>query len=1109
MPRVPATPLFVRWTSFPNNVMNDMKRLATTLLLSLFFLTLLHAGPVDRERAARTAVTWMQAYGGGEHTALSAHELHPFVRDGVTAYYIVNLAPDGFAIVSGDDIAWPVLMYGAEGRYDGSFLPPAVAGMLENFTTDLLADIAGGLPATSAATAMWKQLDAGASWSGFSKGGGNSISSVSPLVSATWNQTNPYNQDCPATSTGGSGGHVVTGCVATAMAMVMHFWGHPATGVGSHSYSHPTYGTLSANFGNTTYSWSSMPNSINTNSSTAAKAAIAQLSYHCGVSVEMDYAPSGSGASTADARDALVNHFRYKTTAQYRSRGSYTTSTWTSLLTGELDNGRPVMYRGSLQNGSNGHAFIVDGYTGSDYFHMNFGWGGYLNGYFYLNDITPGSNDFTYWQAMITGIEPLASTPPTLATPANQSQGVCVTPTLTWNAVSGASSYRLQVSTTSAFTSTVYDNAAITTTSATITGLSRGTTYYWRANATSSSLTSNWSPVWSFTTRNVVVSASGPTVFCEGGSVTLNGSTSAGGSLQWLKNGSPLMGGTQSSYVATESGSYVLAVTDNGCTTESDPLTVTVTPLPVAQISVQGGSNICQGQSVTLDADYVAGASYQWKKNGTDIGGAVGGSFSVTEDGSYTVEVSVSGCSSISLPAIIVVHPSDPDSFVWTGGISNDWGTTGNWDSPCALPGSGDDVTIPSGVTPPASIPTMSLGNLTIDNAAGVSLGGTVLVAGTLALQNGNLSLGDHDLVIEAGGSLVGAGAARRIVTNGSGMLRRLGLGSNGISGPVLFPVSADGNSYTPVTITNAATDNSYAVRVSDGVFSDGSGGTPVSSGVVDRTWFIAEGSGQSNVTLQFAWTTGEELTGFDRASCFVSRNDLGSGWTGLQQPAAAQGSGLITRYISGITGIGSLEVPFAIGSGGTLFPVEFLSFGAAVEDGHAILQWTTVNEVNNYGFRIEKREAGALRWSNAGFVPAGDAASERHSYAWRDAASLAAPTEYRLAQIDLDGGISHSGVLSVNAAIATALTLDAVYPQPLSAGANASVLLRNAEATEVRLALYDALGRQRQVLFEGALPAGSSRVITVHTTGLRAGVYFLHAQGGPVPHTRRFVITE
>lgn len=1086
-----------------------MKRIATTLLLSLFFLTLLHAGPVDRERAARTAVTWMQVYGNGEHSSLSAHELHPFTVQGVTVYYIVNLAPDGFAIVSGDDIAWPVLMYGAEGRYDGSFLPPAVAGMLDNFSTDLISDIAEGLPASPATAAMWKQLDAGESWNGFSKGGGNSITSVSPLVSATWNQTNPYNQDCPATSTGGSGGHVVTGCVATAMAMVMHYWGHPATGVGSHSYSHPTYGTLSANFGNTTYNWSSMPNSINTNSSSAAKAAIAQLGYHCGVSVEMNYTPSGSGASTSDARDVFVNHFRYKTTAQYRTRGSYTTSTWTSLLTGELDNGRPVMYRGSMQNGSGGHAFIVDGYTGSDYFHMNYGWGGYLNGYFYLNDITPGSNNFTYWQGMITGIEPLASTPPTLASPANQSQGVCVTPTLTWNAVSGASSYRLQVSTTSAFTSTVYDNSAITGTSATVTGLTRGATYYWRANANGSAGTSNWSPVWSFTTRNVSLSASGPTVFCEGESVTLSGSTSAGGSLQWLKNGSPLMGGTQSSYVATESGSYVLAVTDNGCTTQSDPLTVTVTPLPAAQISVQGGSNICQGQSVTLDADYVAGATYQWQKNGGDISGAIGGSYSVTEDGSYTVQVSISGCSSTSLPASIVVHPSDPDSFVWTGTTSSDWSTTGNWDSPCAVPGSGDNVTIPSGVTPPASIPTMSLGNLTINNAAGVSLGGTVLIAGTLTLQNGDLSLGDHDLVIEAGGSIAGAGATRRFVTDGSGALRRLGVGSNGISGPVLFPVSADGNSYTPVTITNAATDNSYAVRVSDGVLSDGSGGTPVSTGVVDRTWFIAEGTGQSNVTLQFAWTVGEELSGFDRTQCFVSRNDLGSGWTGLQQPASAQGSGLITRYLSGLTGIGNLEVPFSIGSGGTLFPVEFLSFGATVEDGHAVLQWTTVNEVNNYGFRIEKRHGSQHEWSSAGFVPAGDVASERHSYAWRDAASLAAPTEYRLAQIDLDGSVFFSDVLKVDAAPAAALSLDAVYPQPLPTGATASVLLRNAEATEVRLALYDALGRLRQVLFEGALPAASSRVLTVPTTGLRPGTYFLRLHGGTTSHTRKFVITE
>ena len=879
--------------------------------------------------------------------------------------------------------------------------------------------------------------------------------------------------------------------------------------MGSHSYNHPTYGTQSADFSSTTYDWSAMPNSVSSSSSSAAKAAIAELSYHCGVSVDMDYSPSGSGASTADARDALVNYFRYKSTALYRSRSYYTTSAWTTLLTGELDNGRPVMYRGSLQNGSGGHAFIVDGYTGTDYFHMNFGWGGYLNGYFYLNDITPGTNNFNYLQAMITGIEPLANTAPTLAAPVNQSTNVCVSPTLSWNAVSGATSYRLQVSTSSAFTSTVYDNAALTGTSATINGLNRGSTYYWRANATGSGGTSGWSAPWSFSTRDVTISASGPTVFCEGGSVQLTGPSASGVTYQWLRNGNPISGAVQAFYVATESGNFTLQVNQGGCSTPSDPLTILVHPLPTAEITPQGGADICQGQSVTLDAVYVPVASYQWQKDGVDISGAIGGSYSVTENGSYTVSVSVSGCTSLSLPTNITVHPSDPDAFVWTGAVNSEWSAAGNWDSPCAVPGPGDDITIPAGVTPPASIPAMSLGNLTISNAAGMSLGGTVLVSGALTLQGGHLSLGDYDLVIEAGGSIAGAGGTRQIITDGSGMLRQLGIGSSGRAGAVLFPVAAVAGSYTPVTIINAASDNSYAVRVREGVLSNGSSGAPVSGGAVDRTWHLAEGSGQSNVTLQFAWTAGEEQTGFDRTQCFISRNDMGLTWDPLQQPAAAQGSGLITRFVSGVTTIGTMGTDFAIGSGGTLFPVEFLTLSAMEVDGFASVQWTTVNEVNNYGFRVEKRMAGGSDWAAAGFVAADRSASEWHAYAWTDDFPLAGPTEYRLAQIDLDGSVQYSGVLSVGDALAVSVSLSDVFPQPVAAGQTASLLLRGSTETSVNVTLYDALGRRLRVLYDGDVQAGSSRILQIGTETLRSGTYFLRLVSPDGAQTRRFVITD
>ena len=124
----------------------------------------------------------------------------------------------------------------------------------------------------------------------------------------------------------------------------------------------------------------------------------------------------------------------------------------------------------------------------------------------------------------LSEIQALALAPPTspaapiLLSPANLSAGIAVSPTLSWNASSGASSYQVQVSATSDFAAPVFNQSGITATSATVSpSLSNNTLYYWRVNATNTAGTSVWSPVWSFTTI-----ASVPTVETNGAGFTLD-----------------------------------------------------------------------------------------------------------------------------------------------------------------------------------------------------------------------------------------------------------------------------------------------------------------------------------------------------------------------------------------------------------------------------------------------------------------------------------------------------------------------------------------------------------------------------------------------------------
>ena len=98
---------------------------------------------------------------------------------------------------------------------------------------------------------------------------------------------------------------------------------------------------------------------------------------------------------------------------------------------------------------------------------------------------------------------PTAPATPTLVSPTNGATQLATSTTLAWSSVSGASSYRVQWSLASDFSSIVGEQS-VTNTSANISGLANATTYYWRVSATNAVGSSNWSGVWSFSTVSAV-----------------------------------------------------------------------------------------------------------------------------------------------------------------------------------------------------------------------------------------------------------------------------------------------------------------------------------------------------------------------------------------------------------------------------------------------------------------------------------------------------------------------------------------------------------------------------------------------------------------------------
>jgi hypothetical protein len=204
---------------------------------------------------------------------------------------------------------------------------------------------------------------------------------------------------CPA-DVAGPCGYVVVGCVATAMSQIMYYNKYPDCGTGSNIYStQGGYGALNVDFSTATYAWDSMFDNLSTTNH-----AVAQLCYHCGVSVNMNYSATGSGANSQVAMQALIGNFNYSNYTQFVEKQFFSNNDWAEILKEEIYGERPVYYRGNNSSASSGHAFVCDGFQGTDHFHFNWGWGGSANGYFYTSSLNPGS-DFTYDQGIIMGLE--------------------------------------------------------------------------------------------------------------------------------------------------------------------------------------------------------------------------------------------------------------------------------------------------------------------------------------------------------------------------------------------------------------------------------------------------------------------------------------------------------------------------------------------------------------------------------------------------------------------------------------------------------------------------------------------------------------------------------
>lgn len=367
------------------------------ILFALFSLTA-SAEKIPQDKAREMALEFFSRSPKGRSvTRLS------MINDGLTAqgrsagdapalYVFDNPDGKGFVVMAGDDAVMPVLGYSFDNEFPEGPLPPNLQGWMDGIKRQVEFARSTGMSAPAGGSRADVEGDV-----------------VVKLETAKWDQTTPYNDECPVIGSR----HAVSGCVATATAIAMRYHQWPQAGKGTV----PGYTTrtdrvqVSSRTLGEEYQWDLMPLEYRYGEYSEEEAAqVARLIADVGAMIEMDYTSGESAAYTEDVISGLIKYMDYDKSMLLVYRDNYMMDDWNELMKRELDEKRPVIYGG--HNGEAGHQFVLDGYTTDDYFSVNWGWSGDSDGYFRLDALYPyaqgtGGNNthYNFGQNAILGMK--------------------------------------------------------------------------------------------------------------------------------------------------------------------------------------------------------------------------------------------------------------------------------------------------------------------------------------------------------------------------------------------------------------------------------------------------------------------------------------------------------------------------------------------------------------------------------------------------------------------------------------------------------------------------------------------------------------------------------
>ncbi len=453
--------------------------LQLTVLFIMAVFTVVHAADVGKDDILAAARKWIA------DNAIFQAELPGAVPEKATQLtdgdgkamplWRVDLAPAGYLVMSSDDTLPPVVAFNTKGSFEMPAdhpLPSMLERQGEIFQTELDKPQTRGNELAAENQARWNAL--------LKRTRAESVTPstivTAPMLTTEWNQYAPYNYFCPSGDSYAE--RAVTGCVPTAISQMLKYHEWPVAGSGTKSFSDnagDVHASMNADF-SVPYDWSLMRDKYDDAQEErnygSNEYAVARLAMEMGVMMDVDYGINGTSGYFHNVHTLMAQYLGYSSSAIYGdSRNGYigyvAQSTLFSRIRTEMTSERPAFVS------YDGHTFIADGLGtmgNFDYYHFNYGWGGFNNGWYLLTD----GYDSTVIVGATTNIQPK---PVAVFKPMSCEQSSSFT--LSWDFPKRlvAEAFRLTKTTGTRATTVISESISGTARSYTLTGQSGTATY--------------------------------------------------------------------------------------------------------------------------------------------------------------------------------------------------------------------------------------------------------------------------------------------------------------------------------------------------------------------------------------------------------------------------------------------------------------------------------------------------------------------------------------------------------------------------------------------------------------------------------------------------------